>query len=121
MTKISILTKDVRDLARKLSHADPFIFGLLKCHGVIKVVDRINKNVAFFDFVFRVPEGMENPKNLRDIFISVRGNLSLSDRFDIAQQLATSVNYLHTYGFVHKNIRPETVLPPKIREVSLGG
>jgi hypothetical protein len=106
----STLTKDVRDLARKLSHADPLTFGLLNCRGVIKVVDAAKKNITSFDFVFKVPEGMEDPRSLRNILISGDSNLSLSDRFKVAQQLATSVSYVHTYGFVHKNIRPETVL-----------
>jgi hypothetical protein len=107
---ISLLTKDIRDLARKLSYADPLTFSLLKCHGVVKVIDRAKKNITSFDFAFRVPEGMENPRSLRNVLISADGNLSLSDRFKIAQQLATSVSYIHTYEFVHKNIRPETVL-----------
>ena len=107
---ISLLTKDVRDLARKLSYADPLTFGLLRCRGVVKVIDRAKKRVTSFDFAFRVPEGMGNPRSLLNILISADGNLSLSDRFKVAQQLATSVSYIHTYEFVHKNIRPETVL-----------
>lgn len=106
----SNLTKDVRELARKLSHADPFTFSLLNCQGVVKVIDPAAKTITSFNFVFRVPEGMENPRSLRDILISGDGNLSLSDRFKVAQQLAISVSYVHTFGFVHKNIRPETVL-----------
>lgn len=103
-------TKDVRDLARKLSHADPFTFSLLNCWGIMKVMDPAKENVTSFDFVFRFPEGLEKPRSLRSILISGDGNLSLSDRFKVAQQLATSVSYIHTYGFVHKSIRPETVL-----------
>jgi serine/threonine protein kinase len=37
-------------------------------------------------------------------------DVSPSARFHIAQQLAQSLSYVHTYGFVHKGIRPETVL-----------
>lgn len=107
---VSLLTKDIRDLARSLSHADPLTFSLLECRGVIKVTDEAKRNVTGFDFVFRVPDGMENPKSLRDILVSADGSLSLSDRFKVSQQLATSVSYIHTYGFVHKNVRPETVL-----------
>jgi hypothetical protein len=94
---ISLLTKDVRDLARKLIFADPLTFSLLKCHGVVKVIDRTKKKVASFDFAFRVPEGMGNPRSLRSVLISADGNLSLSGRFKVAQQLATSVSYIHTY------------------------
>jgi hypothetical protein len=107
---ISVLKKDVRDLARKLSRADPVTFGLFNCRGVVQVTDAAKKKVTSFDFVFRVQEGMENPRSLRSILKSADVNLSLSDRFRVALQLATSVSYIHTYGFVHKNIRPETVL-----------
>jgi hypothetical protein len=117
---ISLLTKDVRDLARKLIFADPLTFSLLKCHGVVKVIDRTKKKVASFDFAFRVPEGMGNPRSLRSVLISADSNLSLSGRFKVAQQLATSVSYIHTYGFVHKNIRPETVLIFQTQQSVLG-
>jgi hypothetical protein len=116
----STLTKDVRDLARKLSHADPLTFSLLNCRGVIKVMDPPKKNVTSFDFVFNVPEGMENPRSLRNILISGDSNLSLSVRFKVAQQVATSVSYIHTYGFVHKSIRPETVLIFQTQKSLLG-
>ncbi|ERF69763.1 hypothetical protein EPUS_07589 [Endocarpon pusillum Z07020] len=116
----SILTKYVRDMARKLSHADPFTFSLLNCRGVIKVLDSAKKRVTSFDFVFRVPEGMENPRSLRNILISADGSVSLSDRFKLAQQLATSVSYVHTYGFVHKGIRPETLLIFQTQKSLLG-
>ncbi len=107
---ISILTKDVRDLATKLSRTDALAFGLLNCRGVVKVTDPGSKKVASFNFVFTIPEGLEKPQSLRSILISANDNLSLSDRFRVAQQLATSVSYIHTYGFVHKSIRPETIL-----------
>ncbi|KAF7505138.1 hypothetical protein GJ744_001204 [Endocarpon pusillum] len=35
---------------------------------------------------------------------------ALNDRLDIAKQLASSVLFIHTSHFVHKNIRPEAVL-----------
>jgi hypothetical protein len=107
---ISILTKDVRDLARKLSRADALTFGLLECRGVVKVVEPTKNKIESFDFVFNIPEGMQNPKSLRKILLSADGSLSLSARFKVAQQLATSVSFIHTYGFVHKSIRPETIL-----------
>lgn len=120
VANVSLLTKDVRDLARRLSHADPFTFSLLECRGVIKVTDPVKKDVIVFDFVFRVPDGLESPRSLRDILVSADHNLSLSDRFKIAQQLATSVSYIHTYGFVHKNVRPETVLIFQTQKSLLG-
>jgi serine/threonine protein kinase len=35
---------------------------------------------------------------------------SLTDRFNLANELARAVSCVHTFGFVHKNIRPETIL-----------
>lgn len=107
---LSILTKDVRELATKLSRAEPLTFGLLNCRGVVKVADSAKKKVTSFTFVFRIPESLENPKSLRSILVSADITHSLSNRFKVAQQLAISVSYIHTYGFVHKNIRPETIL-----------
>lgn len=106
---INILTKDVRDLARKLKGADPLTFGLLQCSGVVKVFD-IDRKLVSFDFVFYIPEGLKNPQSLRHILVFADDTISLSDRFRIAQQLAQSVSYVHTYGFVHKSIRPDNVL-----------
>lgn len=39
-----------------------------------------------------------------------RKKLTLSDRIRLAMQLATSVNSIHVLEFVHKSIRPETIL-----------
>ncbi|KAF2463302.1 uncharacterized protein BDR25DRAFT_298344 [Lindgomyces ingoldianus] len=107
-----ILNKDVRDLARKLSGTDPLTFGLLRCRGVIKVFDetKIPKKLLSYDFVFYIPEGLRNPRSLRSVLITAGKEISLSARFRVAQQLAQSVSYVHTYGFVHKNVRPDTVL-----------
>jgi serine/threonine protein kinase len=47
---------------------------------------------------------------LRHILLSPDPETSLSGRFRLAQQLAQAVSYVHTYGFVHKGIRPDTIL-----------
>ena len=109
---IDILTKDVRDLARKLCDTDPLPFGLLRCAGVVRVFEdpQTPQNLRSFDFVFSVPNGLQNPQSLRSILIAAEKDISLSIRFRFARQLAQSVSYVHNYGFVHKNIRPDTVL-----------
>jgi hypothetical protein len=118
---IEILTKDVRNLARKLHHADPLTFNLLACSGVIRVPSPDRKKLISFDFVFKIPEGMSQPTTLRNLLLtSPKGEHSLSDRFRIARQLAKSVSYIHMYDFVHKNIRPETVLVLKDQTSDLG-
>ena len=94
-------TRSVIALSRVLSRMDPFTFGLLRCCGVINKTDK-------YDFVFEIPQGLQAPRSLRDLLAN--DQLSLNVKVDIAKQLANSVFYLHTSGFVHKNIRPETIL-----------
>ncbi|KAF1837852.1 hypothetical protein BDW02DRAFT_82327 [Decorospora gaudefroyi] len=106
----AIQNEDVRDLARKLTATDPLRFGLLQCRGVVKVLDPHYKNIESYEFIFHIPPGLHSPKSLRAVLIEANPGASLSTRFHIAQQLAQSLSYVHTYGFVHKSIRPETVL-----------
>jgi hypothetical protein len=104
------MTEDVRSLAAKLRLANPSTFGLLTCRGVVKHADPADGKVSSFDFLFRPPEGPLQPQSLREALVVGDTRHSLSDRFRIAQQLATSIGYIHTFGFVHKNVRPETIL-----------
>lgn len=105
----SRMVKDVRHLAKVLSHVDPFTFGLLTCQGVIKI-EEAESTITSFDFVFRVPNDFQRPRSLRDIFLEARSDKPLNERFSLAALLAKSVFFIHTSGFVHKNIRPETVI-----------
>ena len=107
---IGLVTKDVRELARRLSSVDPFTFGILQCRGVVRNTDASGRRPSSFDFVFEIPRGLSNdPKSLRSYLFSNR-NLTLTNRFELAKQIAKSISYVHTLGFVHKNVRPETVL-----------
>jgi len=108
---LSAQNNDVRTLAQKLSSVDPWTFALLKCKGVIKVMDDYRQQIRSFDFVFYVPDS--NDQDLQ----SLRQNLlmdemihSVSKRVLIAKELAKSVNYVHNLKFVHKHICPETIL-----------
>jgi hypothetical protein len=114
------LTRDVRDLARKLSHADPVTFGLLKCKGVVKHLDRATQLSSSFTFCFNVPDRHSEPASLRGVLLSSDDSHSLSDRVALASQLAQSVSYMHAFGFVHKNIRPENILMLKTLEAPIG-
>ncbi|RYP79592.1 hypothetical protein DL769_002902 [Monosporascus sp. CRB-8-3] len=112
-TNVGALDADVRDLARKLKFADPFAFGLLNCKGVMRVFTPPPQvDIAGFDLVFNVPEGTdpEQIQSLRALLLAPDGAPSLSRRVRLAQELATSVSYVHTFNFVHKNICPESVL-----------
>lgn len=106
------LEKDTRDLARKLAHSSPSEFGLLNCKGVVKHSgdDPAPRHPVAFTFIFRIPSGYSQPRSLRTCLTEMQGTDSLSDRFRLANELARSVSYVHTFGFVHKNIRPETIL-----------
>jgi hypothetical protein len=114
-TNVDALNDDIRDLACKLKRADPFAFGLLNCKGVIRVfAPAPQRDLKGFDLVFNVPEGTDatQMKSLRELLLGREGNgaPSLSRRVRLAQELATSVSYVHTFDFVHKNICPESVL-----------
>lgn len=96
----------IRDFARLLLHVDPMSFGLLRCEGVLqKSIDQDEQ----FQFIFEIPDGLSSPKTMRSLLTSVP-ECSLSKRIQLAKQLARSVMFVHTIGFVHKGIRPETIL-----------
>ncbi|KAI0482661.1 hypothetical protein GGR56DRAFT_670512 [Xylariaceae sp. FL0804] len=128
-TNIQTAKRDLRDLARKLQHDDPSPFGLLSCKGVIEKASSAPTTTTAdghaagggapvsFTMVFRAPwpQVPNRPRSIRDLLVTGGcagggGGIALSDKFDVARQLATSISYVHTFGFVHKNIRPETVV-----------
>ena len=104
---VGSVKKDLRELARKLSSVDPLVFGILQCRGVVQIG---GNRPSSFNFVFKIPEELSNePRSLRSYLCS-NPNLTLTNRFELAKQIAKSISYIHTLGFVHKNLRPETVL-----------
>ncbi|KAB5536636.1 hypothetical protein GE09DRAFT_334561 [Coniochaeta sp. 2T2.1] len=98
-------TKNVRDFARRLRQSDHSISGLLSCKGVVRHSDNMRLSLLFC-----IPEGYTDVWNLRQLLLSGRAHDSLSDRLEMAKQLAKVVYYVHLYGFVHKSIWPETIL-----------
>ena len=104
---VGSVKKDIRELARKLSSVDPLVFGVLQCHGVVQIG---GNRPSSFNFIFKIPRELNNePRSLRG-YLSSNSNLTLTNRFELAKQIARSISYIHILGFVHKNIRPETVL-----------
>ena len=101
----SVERKDARDLAFRLRDADPATFGLLSCKAVVQ-----STKSSEMKFLFRVPDGFTTVSSVRQLLLSGRVHNSLSDRLEMARQLTTAVFYVHLYSFVHKNIRPETIL-----------
>ena len=116
---VSLQTKDVRELARKLSCVDPVAVGILQCRGVIRNLQAGNKRPSSFDFVFQIPNELSDPKSLRS-HLSSGTDHTLTDRLNLAKQLVKSVSYVHTLGFVHKNVRPETILAFQDNKSTLG-
>ncbi|WYZ43399.1 hypothetical protein EsH8_VI_001098 [Colletotrichum jinshuiense] len=101
---------DVRDLARRLQHNDPETFGLLTCKGFVKELGVPGSAQATrLTLLFRSPYG-SSPRSLRSWLLACSTPNSLTFRLDLAKQLARSVSYVHTFGFVHKNIWPESLL-----------
>ncbi|KAI1178841.1 hypothetical protein F4777DRAFT_535833 [Nemania sp. FL0916] len=108
--KVQALKRDLRDLARKLTHNNPTDFNILSCKGVIEQIHPQNPTEVNFIVVFRTPSDLSSPRSLRGLLVSEIEEIDLSDKFNIAKQMATSINYVHTFGFVHKNFRPETII-----------
>ncbi|TDZ99564.1 hypothetical protein C8034_v000156 [Colletotrichum sidae] len=108
---ISRFKKDSEGLARKLCREGITEFGLLSCQGIIKRKDPETKGLASINLAFRLPLGLkeDTPVSLRKQLLNGRTS-SLSRVLDIAKQLARAVSYIHSLDFVHKNIRPETIL-----------
>lgn len=100
-----------RDLARKLQHKDPDTFGLLSCEGfVTKSVEAPSLEVSESTIIFGVPSGCSNPRSLRHCLVNNPPPDTLTHRLLLARDLAKSVGFIHTFGFVHKNVRPESIL-----------
>ncbi|GAB1315517.1 Protein kinase domain-containing protein [Madurella fahalii] len=120
-TSVSAMVRDIRSFARSLRHADPFTFGLLECKGILKEEGDGDAAAGTRDlpalptglaFVFRLPATHPHVESLRGRLLggADRAHDSLSERFVLARQMAVAVSFIHLYGFVHKNIRPETIL-----------
>ncbi|KAI1208017.1 uncharacterized protein F4807DRAFT_462108 [Annulohypoxylon truncatum] len=115
---------DAEALARKLKQVETNNFGLLLCQGLVKRRTQPAGTLSSIDLVFRLPIGKKTPVSLRSELLK-RPIVSLSTVIDIARQLAMAVSFVHTCDFVHKNIRPETVLlltnsDPELAESKMG-
>jgi len=108
-------TRDARDLARILQKVDSSNFGLLRCQGIIKGSETVRdqfgnpKSLPTFSFVFDIPPNLNNPRTLRSI-LQEAAPFPLNERLDLARRLTHSILYIHSARFIHKNIRPETIL-----------
>ncbi|CAG7954782.1 unnamed protein product [Penicillium salamii] len=113
---INLATVHIRDLARRLSTSDPAEFGILRCRGVIKSSYRAGTS---FKLVFEIPPTLSSPQTLREILLHNAPH-PLNQRFQLAKQLIRSLMFVHTFGFVHKSIRPDTIIVFREPERMLG-
>lgn len=107
--EITSARADAESLAKKLQYVEPEVFGLLTCFGLVK--RRINgtRQIASLDLIFEKPSNTGVPQTLREHLMQPQP-CSLTQVLDIARQLARAVSFVHSCDFVHKNIRPETIL-----------
>ncbi|KAL5335424.1 hypothetical protein BJX70DRAFT_390704 [Aspergillus crustosus] len=109
-TDVSILTRDVRTLASRLQTVNPHEFHLLNCFGVVKAHSDGSQRVTSFNFIFRIPKSLSEPKSFREHLVFLTGEYSITSKVRLAKQLVIAVSFVHTLGSVHKNICPETIL-----------
>ncbi|KAF2233266.1 hypothetical protein EV356DRAFT_568130 [Viridothelium virens] len=92
--------KAVRDLARKLMIVEPTTFALLK--------------------FFKTPDKAFIPQTLRTTLLLRGTHHSLPERLRLATQLSRAICSIHTFGFVHKSIRPENIMLFQDEDSKLG-
>ena len=110
----------VGDLAKLLrSGSEELATGFLKCAGVIEERDG-DIGPPIFEFAFAVPRSLKRPRSLRDILLERSRPPPLDDRYRLARVLVRAVLSLHSYRWVHKNIRPETIVVFQDNDSSLG-
>lgn len=107
-SRYTIAKEDSGHLASRLQHQEPEKFGLLTCKGFTLSGTKADPKITL---VLRTPpDVLPSPRSLRDLLLSTRPPGGLTQRLNIAKGLANAVGYVHVFGFVHKNIRPESVL-----------
>ena len=102
------VTIHVRDLARILFCSRPTTIGLLQCIGVLKSLNEKGE-ISQFKYIFlNPPQPFVAASSLRELIL--KGPISLDAKYAIARCVARGVLAVHSADFVHKSIRPDTVL-----------
>ncbi len=94
-------------IAKKLREVEAIGQGILQCQGFSYEVAN-NRFALHFD----IPPGMQNPQSLRTLLADPRNRdkavgkqHSMTDRLNVAKTIAYAIGYVHSFNFVHKNIR----------------
>ncbi|KAK6522235.1 hypothetical protein TWF281_002802 [Arthrobotrys megalospora] len=101
----------VRDVAAVFASAGPEDMSVLTCIGFAH--DPLNSR---FELHFSFPSiTKDRPRSLSDMLLDNVNKKQgifhyLNQRIALAKQLASAILYVHSFGFVHKNIRPDNVL-----------
>lgn len=104
-------SESIAHLANVLRQSDPNFSGLLSCLGVLyRPPEYGNTYAPKFDMLFAIPSGLEKPTSLRALLRQKHNDFSVNERLGIATDLAKSLMFVHNSNFVHKNIRPETIV-----------
>lgn len=105
-------TSDAYQLCRRLQSVDPSIFGLLRCKGLLEIIDDNKTFPPGPQIVYHTPaqaDPLKPPTTLRSLLLEQRP-VCLSSVIALAKQLVRSVSFVHTCDLVHKNIRPDNIL-----------
>ena len=94
-------------LAQLLSLSRPETLGLLQCIGVIKLFNH-SGSLSQFQFIYKIQPELSKATTLRVML--TEPSPSLDAKFRLGRSLARSVMAVHCADFVHKNVRPETVV-----------
>jgi hypothetical protein len=131
---VDVMRATVRNVAAELRRVDAATMGILECVGFS---DEPLQQRFVLHFATPVPlrsaagpvgdgdgaggdgggAGTDDgdPRSLRALLADERNKRlgkkhSISDRVRLAQRVATAVLYVHSCGFVHKNIRPDNII-----------
>ncbi|PWW80918.1 hypothetical protein C7212DRAFT_289979 [Tuber magnatum] len=104
------LDGDVEKLARVLRESKN-VPGVLTCKGVVRR-QGMNGIPEKFEFILEMPPTLDDtPECLRTVLHrSIHEPHPLEERVLLAKQIAKAVMFVHNLNFVHKNMRPETIL-----------
>ena len=110
--KFKVFQSGAFDTVRMLQHADPRLMSILNCSGVRKT----DGQELDIQLMYPIPDNLLQPRSLRDLLTSNDGSdrdgeiHALDDRYQMANQIATAVLYVHSGNFVHKRIKPENIV-----------
>ncbi|ORY11543.1 hypothetical protein BCR34DRAFT_601323 [Clohesyomyces aquaticus] len=94
-----------------LKQSDASTFGLLSCLGIFyQPPSSATAHQPKFNMLFTFADDLSSPVPLPSLLRRKDSEFSVNERLKLAIELAKSLMLVHHSKFVHKNIRPETVI-----------